>query len=157
MFARLRARGTAVIPLAALMISLAFGEARAASSGFLIESFGSDGIGVVDLSTGYAGAFLFNNPATNITVGGGYVYWQDGEYIYRANPDLSGVALIHQNFGFPTDIALEPAGVPEPATWVTMLVGFGMVRAMARGRNRLPHAKPEQFGLRARDARRAGH
>ncbi len=47
--------------------------------------------------------------ATNIAVGGGKVYFQDGVNIYSANPNLTNVTLFHVNGVAPTDIAIDAA------------------------------------------------
>ncbi len=42
-----------------------------------------------------------------------------------------------QNIGFTAEVSTPvPGGVPEPATWAMLILGFGLVGAAARRRDR---------------------
>ncbi|WP_337188394.1 PEPxxWA-CTERM sorting domain-containing protein [Phenylobacterium sp.] len=98
-----------------------------------------------------AGGTWFSAPGfVNVTVTSGppgatNLIWGYGQSIDRL-PDSSGVSYLRGSFaGGPTDIGLVGssqtlgvvAGVPEPATWALMIVGFGAAGAMLRRRGRL--------------------
>ena len=40
-----------------------------------------------------------------------------------------------QNMGFTAEVSAVPGGVPEPATWAMMLLGFGALGFVLRGRH----------------------
>jgi hypothetical protein len=110
------------------------------AAGAYYETFGGLEIAAGKLdnpSYGYGQGSVSGN-ATNVAAGGGYVYWQDGVNIWRANSDLSGAAIWHVNGLSPTDFTIDPARavapVPEPAAWTLMLAGFGAIGLIARRR-----------------------
>lgn len=72
------------------------------------ESFSAIEIVAVSMTDGHVLGELGGHP-TNISVGGDFVYWQDGLNIWRANTDLSGAAVFHTNNFFPTDFAVDAA------------------------------------------------
>jgi PEP-CTERM motif len=105
------------------------------------ETFEGIEIGGGRLSSDMQGIGSLERNATNVAVGGGFVYWQDGLDIFRANPDLTGVTLFHHNGLAPTDFAIQPPtfdapppGVPEPTVWALMIMGFGAMGAALRRR-----------------------
>ncbi|MBI3370068.1 MAG: PEP-CTERM sorting domain-containing protein [Burkholderiales bacterium] len=77
-----------------------------AAAGALYESFAGSEIVAISLADSSRALGIRLGNATNITAGGGKVYWQDGTRIYRANSDLSGAALFHTNGIASTDIEL---------------------------------------------------
>lgn len=67
--------------------------------------------------------------------------WQQGSFTWNSGSNTSAVLSLtdtnaqgdFNDFAL-TDIALTAAGVPEPATWATMLLGFGLAGAALRRR-----------------------
>jgi hypothetical protein len=105
------------------------------------ESFAGIELAAIHLDAPTSAVNFLDVNASNISVAGDFVYWQDGVNIWRANPDLTGAALFHSNGVAPTDFAVQAAvadipiparGVPEPATWALMLAGFGLAGAALR-------------------------
>jgi hypothetical protein len=134
------ARRALSILLCATGAALSVGATTAQAAGAYYETFGGLGIAAGKLdnpSYGYGQGSVSGN-ATNVAAGGGYVYWQDGVNIWRANSDLSGAAIWHVNGLSPTDFTIDPARavapVPEPAAWTLMLAGFGAIGLIARRR-----------------------
>lgn len=105
------------------------------AGGYFYESFGGPfgEIAAVSLDFGHEYNAI-SGDFSNITFGGGKVYFQSGLNIYEANPDLSGFALLHTNGLSPADIAYLPATVPEPAAWAVMLLGFAVVGGSLRAK-----------------------
>jgi hypothetical protein len=96
-----------------LTLGLALGSFASAlagpASGVLYETFDGRQIAALNLSNPSAGlAFRFSS-ASNVAVGGDFVYFQDDTRIFKANATLSGVTQIHNNGVAPTDIAVNVA------------------------------------------------
>ncbi len=110
------------------------------ADGVLYESFAGVGIFGVSLanpSRGAGGSQVGN--VTNLAIGDGKLYWQDGTNIFDANAaDLSDVTLFDTDSSAPTDIAIDSPtvvdAVPEPAAWGLLLVGLSVLVGKRRRR-----------------------
>ena len=104
------------------------------AAGVFYETFGADGVTALDLADpGFALRFL-GISATNIVVGGGKVYFEDGATIYETSTDLTGLQVFHVDGEAPTGLALYlapvAAAIPETPTWAMLMlgvVGLGIV------------------------------
>ncbi len=81
--------------LVAVVLSALF--ASPAHAGTLYQSFGAFGLSGVSLANSTVSTGSYSGNATNLAVGGGKVYWQDGTSILDANTNLTGVMLFHTN------------------------------------------------------------
>jgi hypothetical protein len=90
-------------------LAITASAAAAATPGRYYESFAGIEIAAGLLSDPSLGAGFHIGNATNISVAGGFVYWQDGVNIYRSNLDFTGTTLFHNNGVAPTDFAVDPA------------------------------------------------
>ena len=76
-----------------------------------------------DISSAARGVFNFSDPTFNFINGVNF-----SPFTLSANVDANG------------DIMLAPSGVPEPATWMMSILGFGLLGAAARRRRVLARA-----------------
>jgi len=93
-----------------------------------------------------AGVDIFSQFSPHVNASGGFVGWEG------LNPDGLGETTYDDHIGTPSGVLAniyvgEPnggfnpnGGVPEPAAWALMIVGFGGVGAMARRRRMSPVA-----------------
>ena len=108
------------------------------ADGYLYESFSGPGGEIAVVNTDFTVEYnSLQGDFSNITFGDGKVYFQSGLNIYEANPDLTGLALLHTNGIAPSDIAYLPASVPEPAGWAIILLGFSVVGGSLRSKRAL--------------------
>ena len=101
------------------------GLALDASGSILYETFGSNGVAAINLTSPLTGLGYLSIPATNIAVGGGKVYFQSGDTIYSSSPDLVGLTAVLTNTQAPAGLALvTTASVPEPGSMTLVLVAL---------------------------------
>jgi hypothetical protein len=101
------------------------GLALDASHGILYETFGSNGVAVINRADPRMGLGNLFIPATNIVAGGGKVFFESGATIYSTSPDLVGLNTVLNNNQAPTGLALvTTASVPEPSSITLVLVGL---------------------------------
>lgn len=113
-----------------------------ADNNVLYESFGTE-IAALELSNpSHQLGFHLGN-FSNIAVGDGKVYFQEGTQIWRSDRTLSTVTLHHNNGAPPTDIALIPperltvTDVPEPTGLGLFALG-GVLAGWLHTRRRRP-------------------
>ena len=127
-------RSVATVVATFALASAAGSGHASASTNVLYETFGADGVTALDLADpGLALRFL-GISATNIVVGGGKVYFEDGATIYETSTDLTGLQVFHVDGEAPTGLALYLApvatAIPETPTWAMLMlgvVGLGIV------------------------------
>lgn len=78
--------------------------------GAYYETFAGREIAAIDLANPSTGLGVRSGNATNVAVGGDFVYFQDGTRIFKADATLSSVVLFHTNGVAPTDLAINVAG-----------------------------------------------
>jgi hypothetical protein len=99
-----------------------------ADVGVFYESFAGSELAALSLADPTTQLAVYLGNATNLAVGGGKVYFQDGLDINSAYPSLVGLTLLHANAEPPTDFAVDshfalPPPVPEPSTYALMIIG----------------------------------
>jgi hypothetical protein len=107
-----------------------------ASVGEFYESFEGSELAALSLADPTTQLAVYLGNATNLAVGQGKIYFQDGVDIYSTYPTLVGVSLLHANAEAPTDFDVysrfaPPPPVPEPSSWVLMLAGFAGIGSAA--------------------------
>ena len=67
-------------------------------------------------------------------------YGTDGttfdKIVFRESPEVGGYESDNHTVGYYKDITGTVPGVPEPATWAMMIIGFGAAGAMVRNQRR---------------------
>jgi hypothetical protein len=102
------------------------------SVGVFYESFAGSELAALSLADPTTQLAVYLGNATNLAVGGGKIYFQDGVDINSAFPNLVGLSLLHANEEAPTDFAVDshfapPPPVPEPSTYALMMIGLAAV------------------------------
>ena len=107
-----------------------------AANNVYYESFGSEIVAIDLANPSSLLGFRSGSAITNIMVGDGNVYFQDGVQIWRADRRLQNLTLYHTNGAVPVDIALIPPArsVVEPPSLA--LLALGIVVAGLRLRRR---------------------
>jgi hypothetical protein len=110
-----------------------------AGVGVFYESFEGSELAALSVADPNTQLAVYLGNATNLAVGGGKVYFQDGVNIDSAYPNLVGLALLHANAEAPTDFAVDshfapPPPVPEPSTYALMMIGV-LALATLKGRH----------------------
>lgn len=105
------------------------------------ESFGTQIVAIELSDPSHLLGIRSGTSVTNIMVGDGNVYFQDGVNIWRAGRTLGSPTLFHTNGTAPTDIALLPpeqevATVPEPPAAGLLAAGLVAARWLRPRRRR---------------------
>ena len=101
------------------------------------ESFGSEIVAIDLANPSSLLGFRSGSAITNIMVGDGNVYFQDGVEIWRADRMLQNLTLYHTNGAVPVDIALIPPArsVVEPPSLALPALGIVVVGLRLRRRS----------------------
>jgi hypothetical protein len=100
-------RKTFALWFASLGLGLTASNAAWSYQDAYYESFAGIELAAISIANPYSAIGIHYGNATNIAVGGGKVYFQDGVNIFSTNPDLTSVSLFHSNGLAPTDIAVD--------------------------------------------------
>jgi len=83
--------------------------------------------------------FLMDGPPDSDFGPGGYTHWVSFSYDYSAAPGLTFTDVgLGNNVDYGDHLVAAVSAVPEPATWVMMILGFGAIGVGLRAARRPP-------------------